>query len=147
MRRSVSIIVGSRDTQLRPHLMRAVGCRLSEDLRRLTVLMPQRSGHEVLNDLRDNGLVAVVFSEPSTNRTLQLKGSDATVAACGPDDMKLAERYLHGFVDEIGQLGFTSNVAHSILAHEDDLLAIEFSIAFAFDQTPGPSAGQPLSAC
>jgi hypothetical protein len=39
----VSIIVSSRDAALRPHLMRAVGCTLSDDRRQVTVLLNQRA--------------------------------------------------------------------------------------------------------
>jgi hypothetical protein len=143
--RRVSIMVGSRDAQLRPHLMRAVGCRLSADWRRATLLLPQGSSGQVLDDLRDNGQIAVVFSEPSSNRTLQLKGHDATVTPCGPDDATLAECYVQGFVAEIGHLGFAADIAHTILSHDDTLLAVHFTIAEAFEQTPGPAAGEPLA--
>jgi hypothetical protein len=144
--RPVSIIVGSRDAQLRPHVMRAVGCRLSDDRRRVTLLMPAQSSRAVLDDLRANGQIAVVFSEPSTHRTLQVKGTDAWVTPCGPDDAALAERTLQAFTGEIGQLGFAAEVAHTILAHGHDLLAVHFSVAAAFEQTPGPAAGEPLAA-
>jgi len=146
MARRVSIIVGSRDAALRPHLMRAVGYRLSADRRRVTLLMSQHSSREVLNDLRDNGQIAVVFSEPSTHHTLQLKGSDAVVTPCGPDDAALAELYLQAFVDEIGQIGFSAQVAHNILGHDNDLMAVHFTVTAAFEQTPGPAAGQALAA-
>lgn len=141
----VSIIVASRDAQLRPHLMRAVGCRLSADWRRVAVLLPGEGSREVLEDLRDNCQIAVVFSRPSSNRTVQLKGNDATVTPSGPDDKALAERYLEGFIEEIGQLGHCADVAHTILAHDGVLTAVHFTIAAAFEQTPGPTAGQPLS--
>lgn len=143
--RRVSIMVGSRDAGLRPHLLRAVGCRLSADRRRATLLVPQGSSGQVLDDLRDNGQVAVVFSEPSSHRTLQVKGRDATVASCGPDDAALAERYVEGFVAEIGALGFAADVAHTLLSRHDVLVAVHFTIAEAFEQTPGPAAGEPLA--
>ncbi|HET7527824.1 MAG TPA: pyridoxamine 5'-phosphate oxidase family protein [Burkholderiaceae bacterium] len=143
--RRVSIMVGSRDATLRPHLMRAVGCRLSVDWRRATLLVPQGGGREVLDDLRENGRIAVVFSEPSSNRTVQLKGHDATVTTCGPDDAALAERYVQGFVAEIGKLGFGEDLASTILCRDDALLAVHFTIAEAFEQTPGPAAGEPVA--
>lgn len=142
--RHVSIIVGSRDRALRPHLMRAVGCRLSPDGQRVTLLLPQGRSAEVLADLRDNGHIAVVFSEPSSNLTIQVKGHDASVTPCGPDDAALAEAYLQGFIEEIGQLGHTADVAHTILGQDTGLVAVHFAIAAAFDQTPGPAAGKPL---
>jgi hypothetical protein len=140
----VSIIVASRDARLRPHLMRAVGCRLSHDRRRVTVLLPESGGREVLEDLRDNHQIAVVFSRPSSNLTVQLKGNDATVTPSGPEDKALAESYLQGFIEEIGQLGHTADVAHTILGHDGALTSVHFTVAAAFEQTPGPTAGQPL---
>jgi hypothetical protein len=144
--RHVSIIVGTRDADQRPHVMRAVGCRLDDDQRRLTVLMPLASGREVLADLRANGRVAVVVTEPSTNLALQLKGVDGVVAEAGPEDHALAERTLQGFVDEVGRLGFPAIVAQTILRHDEGLAAIRFTVAAAFEQTPGPAAGAPLAA-
>src|SRR4249920_648851 len=84
--RRVSIIVGSRDADNRPHVMRAVGCRLSADLRRITVFLAPSSSAQVLADLRSNASIAVVFSEPTTHRTVQFKGSDALVAPIEPGD-------------------------------------------------------------
>jgi hypothetical protein len=144
--RHVSVIVGSRDARQHPHVMRAVGCRLSADRRRVTVLMPQTRGQAVLDDLRDNGQIAVVFSEPTSHLTLQLKGHDATVAPCEAADAALAEAYLQGFVDEIGQIGLAAEVAQTMLQHGDALLAVHFTVAAAFEQTPGPAAGEPLAA-
>ena len=142
----VSIIVGSRDAALRPHLMRAAGCRLAADRRRLTLLLPESASRAVLDDLRDNGLIAVVFSRPSSHRTIQLKGDDAVVAPCGPDDAALARRYLHAFVAEIAGLGFPAEVAYAILARDQPMVAVHFTVAAAFEQTPGPSAGEPIPA-
>lgn len=144
MARRVSIIVGTRDAALRPHVMRAVGARLADDRRRLTVLLPEAGSADVLADLRANGRIAVVFSEPTTHHTLQVKGDDAVVAACGPDDRELAARTLEGFVGEIATLGFAPEVAHTLLGHDDDLVAVQFTIAEAFEQTPGPAAGERL---
>jgi hypothetical protein len=140
----VSIIVASRDARLRPHLMRAVGCRLSQDWRRVTVLLPEGRARELLQDLRDNQQIAVVFSRPSSNLTIQLKGNDATVTPSAPEDQALAERYLQGFIEEIGPLGHSADVAHTILGHDGALTSVHFTVAAAFEQTPGPTAGQPL---
>lgn len=140
----VSIIVASGDARRQPHLMRAAGCRVWPDRRRVTLLMPEASSQPVLDDLRANGRLAVVFSQPSTNRTLQLKGDDAQIAPCGPDDAALAAAYLRGFVDEVGQLGFPALVAHTIVGLGEPQVAVHFTIAAAFDQTPGPAAGAAL---
>lgn len=142
--RRVSIIVGTRDAALRPHVMRAAGCRLSDDRRRLLLLMPAASGAEVLADLRANRRIAVVFSEPTTHRTLQVKGVDAEVAECTPDERELAVPYRARFADEIAQLGFGPAVAATLLGGDEPLASIRFTIAEAYEQTPGPAAGARL---
>lgn len=142
----VSIVVSSRDAALRPHLMRPAACRLSDDRRRVTLLLPRTGSLQVLDDIRENRQVAVVFSDPPTNRTLQVKGNDAVVATCGPDDAALARRHLQGFAAVIGRLGFAADVAETLLGHDPELVAVHFTVGEAYEQTPGPSAGKPLAA-
>jgi hypothetical protein len=145
MARPVSIIVGTSDAAHRPHVTRAAGGRLADDGRSVTVLLPRTGSDQVIADLQANGRIAVVFSEPTTHQTLQLKGRDAVVGACTPQHEALAARYLEGFIDEIGRLGFTAEVAHTILCHEGGLVPVHFTVEEAFEQTPGPTAGSRLS--
>lgn len=147
MRRRVSIIVAGRDAQHRPHLMRALGCRLAGDRRELTIFLSAPSCRELLDDLRDNGLVAVVFSEPSTDRTLQLKGRDARIEPFDPGDHVLVQHYIECFADEIGMLGFDRELVKTLFVHRpQDLVALRFTPAEAYEQTPGPNAGAALGA-
>ncbi|WP_374436695.1 pyridoxamine 5'-phosphate oxidase family protein [Inhella sp.] len=146
LQRPLSIIVGSRDAQLRPHLMRAVGARLSADRRQLCLLMPRAHADALCADIEANGQVAVVFSEPHSDRTLQIKGQDARLSPCQPEDAALAEQHLQGFVGEIGQLGFPAEVAHTVLRAGSECLRIEFTVGAVFEQTPGPGAGAPAAA-
>jgi hypothetical protein len=141
----VSIIVGTRDAGLRPHLMRALGCRLDDSRRRATVLLPRRASERVIEDVQANGRIAVVFSEPTTHRTLQLKGDDAQVVPCIATDAGLAEKHLREFIAEIRELRFAPEVALTIHDHDDGMIAVQFSVAEAFEQTPGPQAGTPLT--
>jgi hypothetical protein len=141
----VSIHVASRDALQRPHLMRAMGCRLSDDRRSLTLFLPAASSRLVLDDLRANGQIAVVFSEPSSHRTLQFKGRDAAVVAVLPGDEALVQAYIGRFAEEIGGLGFADKVAKTMFDHRpEDLVAVRFTPAAGFDQTPGPKAGEAL---
>ncbi len=141
----VSIIVGSRDASLRPHLIRALGCRLDGERRRVTVLLPRRASERVIADLQANGRIAVVFSEPTTHRTLQLKGDDAQVVPCVAADSALAETHLREFIAEIGELHFAPEVAVTIHDRDDGMVAVQFTVTEAFEQTPGPQAGAPLA--
>jgi len=146
LRRPLSFIVGGRDARHRPHLMRAVAGWLSDDRRRFSLLMPERHGGALLADLRANACIAVVCSEPSSHRTLQLKGRGARLLPADTDDEARAARYLMAFTEEIGQIGFPARVAEGLLAPDGPVWRIEFEIEAAFEQTPGPAAGEPLAA-
>ncbi|NMG70517.1 hypothetical protein [Parazoarcus communis] len=128
-----------------PALARAVGCRVAPDRRAVTVLLGGTAAADVIEGVRRSGAVAVVFSDPSTNRTLQLKGYDALVLPPEPGDAALAARYRAAFSATLVPLGFTDAVVQALLAcPDDDLLTIRFSPTAAFSQTPGPQAGEPL---
>jgi hypothetical protein len=145
IRRRVSIIVASRDADLRPHLMRAIGCRLRDDLRELTVFLSTAASEPVLADLRANGQIAVVFSQPTTTHTVQLKGSDATVHPLQVGDAEAIQDYLAHFILEIAAIGFPEHVARAVLGDApEDVVAVRFTPSAAFDQTPGPQAGQAI---
>ena len=143
--RPVSANVATRDAARRPHLTRAIGFRLSADRRRVTVFLPAAASACVLDDVRANGQIAVVFSEPATDRTVQLKGSDASIAPVEADDLEHLRAYAEAFADAIGELGFARQVAQTVLhAPTTDVIAVQFTPCEGFDQTPGPGAGQPL---
>lgn len=146
MRRRVSIIAATRDADRRPHLMRALGCRLASDRRELTLFLSTGACAELLDDLRDNGRIAVVFSEPSTDRSLQLKGEGACVEPPAPGDAALVAHYVECFADEIASLGFDRVLVKTMFRHEPhELVTVRFTPSEAYEQTPGPQAGARIT--
>ena len=92
-----------------------------------------------------NGKVANVFSLPSTNRTLQLKGDDARVLPFDPDDLPLVDAHVSDFLLEVIPLGLPEDVVRMLFSYTvDDLVTVIYSPCAAFSQTPGPKAGAPL---
>jgi hypothetical protein len=141
----VSINVGSRGPGNVPVVARANGCRVAADRRSVTVLLPATKSTALLDAVRATGAIAVVFSEPPTHRTIQLKGTDATVGPAADEDPVRAERYVSAFGAALAPLGYPEPVFRALLwAEPADLVAVTFSPSAAFDQTPGPRAGAPL---
>jgi hypothetical protein len=91
---AVSVVVSSRNSQHVPDVVRGCGCRVTRDRRRVTVLVEAARAGSVLDDIAANGLIAVVFSQPSTHRTIQLKGSDARITRVTGADRAIAQRHL-----------------------------------------------------
>ncbi len=141
---SVSIIAGSRNADNRPALVRAHGCRVSRDGRRMGVLVLEEQAAEVLDDVRDNGRIAVVFTRPSTHRSVQVKGDDARVLRPRAGDRLRARAYRESMLGELAHVGVAAARVRALLAEVGSLAVIEFAVSGAFVQTPGPDAGRPL---
>ena len=143
----LSITVASRNDRFVPSIAKAVGCRVSPDLGEVCVLMFAAAGEAVCRDIAGNGLIAVCFSRPSNNQTVQIKGRDARCTLATPPEVATARRCLDLLVDDLVPLGFQRGMLEAFFWGDPaDLVALRFTPESAFAQTPGPSAGTPLKA-
>jgi len=141
----VSVVVATRNADLVADLVRGCGCRVSRNRHEVTVLVDGNRAGRLLDDVAANGMVAVVFSQPSTHHTIQLKASDARVVSVTASDRAVAARHLDAWVEELCRIGYTAAFAEALRGRPERLAAIRFTPAAAFQQTPGPAAGQPLA--
>lgn len=147
MQSGVSINAASCSAALVPSIVRAVGCRVTPDRRRVRLVFPSTTAIDFLADIRATSKIAVTFVRPSTHRALQIKGTDAAVVDTVPEDARLAEDLCNNFIAELKPLGYDSAVVRAVLdATPSDFVAVEFTPAAAFLQSPGPRAGEPLKA-
>lgn len=72
--------IATRDAQRMPAVSQAVGCLVSGDRRRVTVLIDAAQSAGVAADIAAGSPVAVVFSLPATHCTVQIKGEGASAA-------------------------------------------------------------------
>ena len=141
----VSIIAAGRDGMNETTVSRAMGCRVSADRRHVTVFLSAARSGALLSDIRANGIIAVVFSQPTSHRTIQLKGTDAAVVSLQDDDPHIWAAYREQFAAEVRPLGFSDAfVRVTFKAPSGDVVAVTFTPSAAFLQTPGPKAGTPL---
>lgn len=145
MSRGVSVLVASRDAQLRPSVMRAVGSRVGDGGRDITVYLARRQSRQLLQDIAANGHLAAVFSEPFSHRAVQVKASRAEIRPATEADAPVLAAYLASMEREIERVGFAPPLTRAMLAHQlHDVVAVRFTPEQAFDQTPGPRAGAAL---
>lgn len=138
----LSIVAASRDIRRVPSVARASACRVSDDRRRVTLLLPAQQCRQLLADIAATRAIAVVFTEPSSHRTLQFKGSDAAESPLADGDMERVRVHLRAFAEEIVPLGHARELALTV--HDvpgGELTPVTFSIDAIFEQTPGPKAG------
>jgi hypothetical protein len=147
MQGGISISVGSCGRDGMPQLVRALGCRIAGDGSSVTVFVPESRSQAVQRDVFANGAIAVVFTQPSTHRTMQLKSREGRVTAPTAADLALVEAYREAFLAELLPMGFTEPMVRAFLAcPPGELVGLTFRPTAAFTQTPGPNAGKPLEA-
>jgi hypothetical protein len=145
MQGNVSVVVGARDRTNVPTVARGTGCRVSADLRKISVFISATQAEQVLRCVRDNGQVAVVFTEPSSHRSVQIKGRDVTVGGLEPGDLQRISVYRDVFAREVEPLGFDELLVQTLFFYPSaDIVSINFAPSEAYSQTPGPRAGERL---
>ena len=145
LQRGCGVSIASRDATCLPDLVRGVGQRV-EPNGEITVFLSRVDGAGVLANLRENGAIAAVFSQPSTHRTVQMKATRVSIATATAADVETVERCRAAMSAELHAIGYGPEFARALLACEPgDLVAVRFAPESAFDQTPGPKAGAPIA--
>jgi hypothetical protein len=141
----VSINIASRDAQHRPSLSRGYGCRVTADRQHVTVFVSEPAAMVLLTDIRQHGVLAAVFSRPSTHETLQLKAVNARIVPLGAGDTALIAGHMDSFCEELMALGYDNTFASAFGRQMlPPFASITFTPSAAFVQTPGPNAGRKL---
>jgi DUF971 family protein len=142
----ISCSIAARDAANRPSVGKAFAVRVSADRQRLEVFVDAERCAEVVRDLRAASPVAVVFSQPSTHRTIQVKSPAARVVAAAADDRAYVAHKVDAVVEHLVPLGFPRDGLRAFFAYApDSLLKVVFEPDAAFAQTPGPGAGKRLA--
>ena len=138
-----AIHVATRDASLVPDEVMAAAAVLSEDGERLTVYLPDATSAASLANLRANGAIAVALSEPLTHRTVQLKGRAEEIRPAREDELEAVLRHAASFDAQVEAIGLPPAAVRR--RAKWPCHAVTFEVAGAWEQTPGPYAGEPLA--
>lgn len=148
LRTLTSFRLGGCDRGGQPHVCRALAAEALPDGRMLA-LLAERTAPGLVAALRETGQVALLMTSPRSNRTLHVKGRDARVDPALPEHatlLALRQRQLADEVAEVDGFGGTAAfIANWYRVDLHELVAVRFSVCGAWDQTPGPHAGQPVA--
>jgi hypothetical protein len=144
MQRHTSMNVAARDAQNRPAIARGLGCRVSDDRLRITVFLSTTHSAQVLQCLRENGVIAMAVTRPKTHETYQFKGRVLDIAPLSDEDRAAMAAYQDSLVEELGNIGYRPEFTRMLVAGGEDGVAVVFEPLEMFNQTPGPKAGEKL---
>ena len=140
-----SLRLGSCSASGRPGITKALAADVLPD-GRVMVLASRRVGADVLEAIAETGQVALALGLPTNYVTLHVKGRDAQVLPSEPGDEQLLRAHLEAFVKQLAPFGFRREPIEANLARmsEHGVARVCFSVYGAWNQTPGPGAGQPV---
>ncbi|MCA9647298.1 MAG: pyridoxamine 5'-phosphate oxidase family protein [Polyangiaceae bacterium] len=138
----VSMILATRDAELRPEVLRGLGALVAADRQSITLFLNAALSARTLDNIRANGRIAVAFSRIHDHRTVQLKGRVLEVRDVTPQQQPELERYRVAFAEQVAMTGLPRSVTRRMRISPSVALSIEFDEGF--DQTPGPAAGRPM---
>ncbi len=136
----VSVIVGTRDASLMPECTRAWGIRLGKDRRSVTIFLTKAISKQTLQNLRENGLVAVSCTRPTDHVACQIKGRVRTIRPSDRQDQTYRRNWKREFIGEIAAVGVPAALGEAWIT--EPALAVEIDVTDVFHQTPGPGTGE-----
>lgn len=141
----ISYRIGSCTPEGEPRLVRAVGAQALAD-GRMEVLVARAPGSALLQAVAASRQVALAAGRPMTHRTLHVKGHDAETGSAGPEHEALLVAQREAFAESVRLFGVRREHLESLWYSLTwrDLDVVRFSVAGAWDQTPGPGAGGPI---
>ena len=137
-----SMAVATRDAQLVPSCMRAMGVRVHADRRTLDVFLPAATAGRTRANLAVSPEAAVSFSRPRDHRTVQMKGPVRVVREARADEQAFVDAYRHAFARQLDFVGMPP--AYTLHIAWWPCVVIEVVVRDIFQQTPGPGAGARL---
>ncbi len=145
VRGPVTLVLGARDRDNLASVVYCRGCRPDAARGTVTVFVSRAQAVDVLANVRAFPSVALVVCRPTTFRTLQLKGSDASIEPLADGDAARVAAYIEMIVAELAQVGDDPDWSRTAFSYEaSDLVAVTFTPTSVFVQTPGPNAGEPV---
>ena len=138
----VSVMVGTRDASLMPECTRAWGIHVGTARGTVTVFLSEPIAGKTIDNLRENGMIAVTCTRPTDHITCQLKGKVRSMKSVNSAQQKMSRQWHHEFVAELKAIGVPSALGEAWIV--EPTVAVEMAVTDVFDQTPGPGAGKRI---
>lgn len=135
-------MVGTRNESLMPECTRAWGMHVAADRVSMTLFLAETFAGKTLDNLRDNGMIAVTCTRPTDHITCQVKGLVRSIKPVTSAQRELSRRWHRNFTAELMAVGVSATLTEGWIV--EPTVAVEIAVTDVFDQTPGPGAGKRL---
>lgn len=138
----VAVIVATGDASGRPQVRFGWGPRVHDDGSTIEVFIDAQRAKHTLENLQDNGRLAMTIADPVSYRSAQFKGTFRGSTEASSADHEWVQKHREEFLVTTALVGDPpESIRHMWL---DEIVGVTFVVEQAFDQTPGPEAGKPL---
>lgn len=140
----LSIHVGACNGAGEPQVVRALALRIEPD-HRVSLLLSTPAADGLLAAINEVPVVALTACQPSTHRAIQVKGRGAELSVAAPAQWPERLPFKDRFLAEIEPYGYDEAFADSWLdVPPEQWRVVTFTPTGAWNQTPGPGAGQAM---
>ena len=140
----VMLVAAVADLGGKPSLARVMGVRPAAD-GALDLFISAGQWGTTVEAVRPGRPLALTLCRPASYETLQVKGPVQHVRRADESGHAWAQHYAAITGGKLAELGVSDGQMRPWL-RIDDLVQITFAPLAAFEQTPGPRAGQPVTA-
>jgi hypothetical protein len=140
----VSLLVATCSAELEPSSTRAVGLRIWPGAAQVTVFLAALTSARCVADLRSHPHIALTVCQMPTHVTFQIKGTARAVRVATADERAEILAYRARFAAELDFLGMPARTGGRLTCWP--AFAVDVDLADVFTQTPGPGAGNRLTA-
>ena len=116
--------------------------RVGADRESVTLFLSEAIGGKTLENLRNNGKIAVTCTRPTDHITCQLKGQVRSIKPATSANREMSRRWHREFRAELSAIGVPSTLSEAWII--EPTVAVQISVSDVFDQTPGPGAGKKI---
>jgi hypothetical protein len=138
----VDACVATRDRELEPEALLAMGIRAHADARHVTVYLPAATAGVTRQNLADNGDIAITLERASDARAIQIKGKATNVRDSDETERALQAVFRAALIEQFALVGIPRATTRRLVWWPS--LAVDVEVREVFQQTPGPKAGEPL---
>jgi hypothetical protein len=135
-----SVVIATRDADRTPDVVRGWAPQINADCGAIDVFVGREPARRLIDNVNDNGAMALAVCNVNTFQALQLKGTCTEIGEPSTEDSERVRDHIDQFAVSVAQIGFSEQAMRAVGV--SDVIRLRFVPDFLFDQTPGPEAGK-----